>query len=140
MNKLKKRASFKSGRLIKTHNTFDNLSPENRKLLFSFQYIDAHYCISHCEKEDKAALADQLRLLGSKTWAELHQAGRHKIGYEKIPQKAIKRKVPSHLEKEDITFLAFRFAGLKPMVGYRDREIFHIIWFDRNYSLYDHGS
>ena len=108
--------------------------------MFSFQFLNSKYCISCCSLQDKAALADQLRMLGSKTWAELRQAPRHGIGYEKIARNAIRASFPDHLRKdEDVTFLAFRFSGKKPMVGYRDREVFHIVWLDRDFSLYDHG-
>jgi hypothetical protein len=72
------------------------------------------------------------------TWNELRQAQRHGIGSEKIDRKSITRPIPSHIT-EDVTFLAFRFSGKKSMVGYRMKEMFHIIWFDRDFKLYDHG-
>jgi len=136
--KLKKRQQSANAKLIKGHLAPDSIPAEKKKPLFSFQYLDPEYCISRCEKKDKAALADQLRILGSKTWTELHQASRHGIGYEKIGKNSIKTGLPEHLKNDDITFFAFRFSGKKPMVGYRYQEIFYIIWLDRDYSLYEH--
>jgi hypothetical protein len=36
-------------------------------------------------------------------------------------------------------FLAFRFCGKAPMIGYRENEIFHIIWLDPKFKAYNHG-
>ena len=72
------------------------------------------------------------------TWNEIRSAHRHGLGGEKIDRTAIKRPIPSHVT-EDVTFLAYRFSGMKPMVGYRLKEMFHIIWLDRDFTLYDHG-
>jgi hypothetical protein len=59
-------------------------------------------------------------------------------GYERISRDAIRSGIPAHL-KEDVNFIAFRFCGKAPMVGYRDENIFHVVWIDRAFSLYDHG-
>lgn len=139
MSKLKNRQGISSARLIKEHTISDSVPTEKKKPLFSFQFLDTKYCISCCEKDDKAALADQLRILGSKTWAELRQAPKHGIGYEKIERNSIKASFPNHLKSDDVTFFAFRFSGKKTMVGYRDREVFHVIRLDRDFTLYDHG-
>lgn len=72
------------------------------------------------------------------TWNELHIAPKHGAGSEKISRTAIKRPIPQHIT-EDVSLLAFRFDGKKPMVGYRSGPTFHIVWFDRNFILYDHG-
>jgi hypothetical protein len=40
----------------------------------------------------------------------------------------------------EVTLLALRFSGKHPMVGYREDDIFHILWFDFDFTLYDHGS
>ncbi len=60
------------------------------------------------------------------------------MGFETITRGAISRPVPAHIT-EDVTFIAFRFSGMKPMVGYRVDGMFHIIWFDCTFNLYDHG-
>ena len=72
------------------------------------------------------------------TWNQLRSAPHLGMGCEKIEQNEIKRPIPAYITK-DVTLLAFRFHAKKPMVGYRVREMFHIIWFDRDFTLYDHG-
>ena len=139
MVKLKDPQRRISSKHIKSPHTSDAMPCEKRKPLFSFEFIDSQYCVSRCEKNDKAALADQLRLLGTQTWAELRQGNRHKTGYEKIHTSAIKPRIPPHLKNDDsVTFIAFRFSGMKPMIGYRIEEVFHIIWVDRDFSVYEH--
>ncbi|MEG4867017.1 MULTISPECIES: hypothetical protein [Microcoleaceae] len=43
--------------------------------------------------------------------------------------------IPSHLQ-DDVNFIAFRFGGMAPMVGYRDGAVLYIIWLDRDFTLY----
>jgi hypothetical protein len=110
---------------------------DREKPTFCLRFVDSAYCITQCEKRDKAAFADTIRRMSQMTWKELRMADRHGLGSEKIRRDAIKRQIPARIP-EDASFLAFRFSGMKPMVGYRVKEMFHIIWFDRNFSLYDH--
>ena len=62
------------------------------------------------------------------TWQEIINVPRHGLGHEIIPN------------DESVNILAFRFSGQKPMVGYRQENVFYIIWLDRNFTLYDHGN
>ena len=116
----------------------DKIDYNRERPTFCLRFIDRVYCISCCEQDDKAAFADTLVQMSKLTWNELRQAHRHGIGSEKIERTAIKRPIPSHIT-EDVALLAFRFSGKKSMVGYRMKEMFHIIWFDRDFTLYDHG-
>ena len=108
------------------------------KPTFCLRHIDSHYCISSCDVNEKASFADTLRNLSQLTWSELRSSPHRGMGCEKIARDALKRPIPPGIT-EDVTFLAFRFHGKKPMVGYRVNEMFHIIWFDRDFTLYDHG-
>jgi hypothetical protein len=56
------------------------------------------------------------------------------LGYEKISKNSIRATIPSHI-KDDVIFIAFRFYGKAPMVGYRKDLIFHILWIDRTFTL-----
>jgi hypothetical protein len=87
---------------------------------------------------EKAAFADTLAKLSRLTWGEILRSSRQGLGHEKINRSAIKAAIPQHVT-DDVNFIAFRFHGRKPMVGYRDMEIFYIIWLDRDFTLYDHG-
>ncbi|WP_433966548.1 hypothetical protein [Tunturiibacter gelidiferens] len=107
---------------------------------FCLRYVDPEYCVSLCEKDDKAAFADRVRKLSQVTWNEIIQADRHGFGREKIATSSLKRPIPRHLT-EDVTFIALRFSGKKPMVGYQSGRTFHAIWFDRDMSggVYPHS-
>ena len=72
------------------------------------------------------------------TWNEIKRAGRHGLGTEKISKDAIKEATPKFITEEIDTYLVFRYNGLKPMVGYRQRDVFYILWFDSDFTLYDH--
>lgn len=105
---------------------------------FCLRFVESDWCITLCDKDDKAAFADRIRKLSSMTWDQILGADRHGFGREKISQQAIRATLPSHVTP-DVTLVALRFSGLKPMVGYRIDDMFRIVWFDRDYSLYDHG-
>lgn len=133
MTKLKNKQS-KHGKFIKEHSqSIEN--HDSMHLIFSFKNLQPNYCLSKCTTNEKAAFSDQLRILGAKTWRELKQAPKHGIGFEKISN--FKVAIPKNLENE--TFIAFRFDGKKPMVGYRCKQIFNIVYLDRNFTLYDHS-
>jgi hypothetical protein len=128
------------GKRIKPPESSKNEVPaQQRKPLFSFQNVQKNYCISLCDLEDRAQLALTLLNLSQLTWAQLHQAGRLKLGYEIISRKSISGRLPPCI-KEDTNLIAFRFSGMKPMVGYRENEVFNVVWLDRDFTLYDHGS
>lgn len=114
------------------------LDCNREKPLFSLQFVDPQYCISRCDRDEKAAFADMMRSMSQMTWNELRNAPKHGLGCEKINQSAIGRPIPSGVT-EDVTFLAFRFHAKKPMVGFRVKDVFHVVWFDREFTLYDHG-
>ena len=108
------------------------------KPTFCLRYLDPQYCITSCDRDDKAAFADKARRMSLMTWNELIQAPKHGMGFETIARTAIRRPIPTHIA-EDVTLIAFRFSGLKPMVGYRIDGMFHIVWFDCDFTLYPHG-
>ncbi|TAF08650.1 MAG: hypothetical protein EAZ77_06805 [Nostocales cyanobacterium] len=115
-----------------------SIPAEQQPPIFSLRYLDSEYCLTKCDKDDQAAFALKLLRLSKLTWSQIQSQDRHKLGYEKISRDAIKAPIPNFIT-EDVNFIAFRFSGMKPMVGYRDGAIFYVIWLDRNFTLYDHG-
>ncbi len=83
-------------------------------------------------------MTDILYQLSQLTWSQIKASPRHGLGYEKIDRNAIKSSIPIHI-KDDVNFIAFRFCGMAPMVGYRDGAVFYIIWLDRDFTLYPHS-
>jgi hypothetical protein len=115
------------------------VSTEAQHPTFSLTHIQPSYCLSNCEKQEKAAFADTLHKLSKLTWAQIRIAPKHGCGTEKIARDSIDTGIPVHVTEDVSFFLAFRFDGKKPMVGYRKDEVFHVLWLDRDMTLYDHG-
>jgi len=105
---------------------------------FCLRYVDREYCITRCSDKDQLAFVDRMLKLSQMTWLDIIQADRHGFGREKIDRTAIRRPIAGHIT-EDVTFIALRFSGRKPMVGYQRDRTFHIVWFDCAFDLYDHG-
>ncbi|MFC2018725.1 hypothetical protein ACFLU4_02050 [Chloroflexota bacterium] len=118
----------------------DSTSRMKDRPLFSFHYLQNSYCISKCQKNDKAAFTDAMRVLSSLTWSQIHGSHRHGLGTEKIKRNNIKVGIPGEIPEDTNYFWAIRFSGNKPMIGFRDNDIYHIVWFDRKLSVYNHGS
>jgi hypothetical protein len=117
-----------------------SFSTQQEHPIFCLKYLDRkYYSLSVCTKEEKAAFADTLDRLSQLTWAEISKSSRHGLGYEKIAQNSIRATIPKHIKKDDIILIAFRFYGKAPMVGYRKNTIFHILWIDRDFTLYQHS-
>lgn len=133
-----KRPSIDGGAKIAPPSPEFSPSPERRPPVFSLQYVQPSHCLSNCTKDEKSALIDKIHRLSGLTWAEIKQKDRHKLGFEKIARSSIKTSIPSHLTP-DVDLIAFRFDGMKPMVGYRREATFFILWLDRDFSLYNHG-
>lgn len=134
--KLKKRAG-EGSKHIKAPQSPSSGSSQNLRPVFSLEYLGGNYCLSKCELAEKAAFAERLHKLSQLTWAEIQRAHRHGLGCETITRDSIKASPPPAVT-DDVRFLAFRFNGMAPMVGYRDGRIFFVIWLDRDFSLYDH--
>jgi len=117
--------------------TVENKSYDQCKPYFSLTHIQKEHSIENCEKDEKAALIDTLYRLSQKTWSEIKTMPRHGLGFEKISRTSIKAGIPNHIT-EDVIFIAFRFYGKAPIVGYRDKQVFNIVWIDREFNLYKH--
>ncbi len=112
-------------------------STNNSTPIFCLEYIQPEYCLSKRNKDEKAAFATTLHKRSQMTWGDIIQAGKHKSGCETIKRDAIKASIPSHLT-EDVRFIALRFNGKAPIVGFRESRVFHILWIDRAFKLYQH--
>jgi len=103
---------------------------------FSFKYIRKSHCLDCCTLEEKKDLAEALHKRKDTSWNDLLFAPKNGLGYEKI-NGGWKVSLPEeHKEKQ---MLAFRFSGNKPIVGFKEREIFYILWIDRAFNVYKHS-
>ena len=135
-SKLKKQTG-KSGGKVRITETPQTPS-DDKHPIFCLQYLSRDFSLANCNREEKAAFADTLAHLSQMTWGQLRFAPRHGAGYEKIDRDSIRADIPAHLLEDVSHFVAFRFYGLAPMVGYKENEVLHVVWLDREFRLYDH--
>ncbi|MBL1278206.1 MAG: hypothetical protein COB30_019190 [Ectothiorhodospiraceae bacterium] len=113
---------------------YDNFPP-----VFSLQKLQAgKYCLSSLNQEHKAMFADAMFRRESLTWNEIKQLGRHGLGTEKIAKHRIRAPIPKFITDDLDGFIVFRYHGKNPMVGYRQKDIFYVLWFDLDFTLYGH--
>lgn len=106
--------------------------------VFCLKYLHKDYGVEKCEKEDRAALLKKMAALSKMTWDDIKQAPRHGLGTEKINRGAIIPSIPKEITKDVDTFLAMRYSGMKAIIGYRTDFIFHIVYIDRDFTVYNH--
>ena len=126
------------------HSTKNIISPptdvpikDEGYIVFSLRYIQKNYCFSDCQPEEKQALAESLFKRRDMTWLSIAKEPKHGLGYEKINRKSLTVKVPE-IVPADANILAFRFKGKAPMVGYKENNLFYILWLDRSFTVYPH--
>ncbi len=111
----------------------------DRPPIFSLEKLQAGpYCLSSLDQKGKADFAMAIFKRKDLKWSEIMQADRHGLGTEKIAKKAIKAPIPNFLTEDVDELLAFRFSGKKPMVGFRQRDTFFVLWLDGDFTLYPH--
>lgn len=135
--KPKKRST--SGPRIKGRETNSEVDDSDQKSpVFSFEYLQQGWCVQDCQQEERSRMLDKLRRLSQLSWKQIRQEHRHGLGTEIIRKNSLKVEVPGFIT-DDVRLLAFRAFDMVAMVGYRNGRIFHIIWIDRTFTLYDHG-
>lgn len=81
---------------------------------------------------------EKLVKLSQLSWIDIQNSPRHGLGTEKIAINAIKPNCPEFIT-EDVSFLlALRFDGKKPILGHRNKFIFHVLFIDRDFTVYNH--
>lgn len=104
---------------------------------FSFKYLQKGFHIDDCTQDEQIHLLQSIIKRSQITWGKLEQAQRHGLGKENISINSIKASIPTCI-KGDTKLWAFRFYGHAPFVGFREGEIFNIVWIDRSFTLYNH--
>jgi hypothetical protein len=101
---------------------------------FSLRYVHPDYCVSACDKEDQLQFIQSMLKRKDMSWKALITSPHNKLGCETI--RTLNVPVPDCAKGKDI--ISFRFSGKKAMVGFRERDVFYIIWFDRSFTVYSH--
>ncbi len=132
-NHLKKPQATQGKNFKITEDKYENIDYP----VFCLKHLHKDYHIDKCTAEEKIRLLERLHKLSNMTWQNIQLAPKHGLGSEKIARTSIKAAIPGHITPE-VNFLALRFDGMKPLVGYRSGFILHIIYLDRDFTLYDH--
>ncbi len=107
--------------------------------IFCFKYLHKDYSLSGCGDSERLALINQVVALSQLTWQEIQLSPKHGMGSEKISIKSIKPKLPINFTGDVDHLIALRFDGKKPMVGHRNKCVFHIFYLDTKFSVYNHN-
>lgn len=112
---------------------------EDKPPIFSLERLqNGEYCLQKLDTDGKANFAEAIFKRKELKWKDIKQCPKHGLGFEKIAKTSIKAPMPKFITPDVDHFLAFRFYGKRPMVGYRINDIFYVLWFDKNFTLYDH--
>lgn len=107
--------------------------------VFCFRHLHKDYNLDHCTNDEKRSLIEQIAKISLLDWGTIQLSNRHGIGTEKISTSSIKANIPYELTEDVEYLLAFRFDGMKPFIGHRDKFIFHVLFIDRDFTLYKHS-
>lgn len=128
--------------LINKSSRFTTTNPPNydeKPPLFSLEkVVGDKYCFTKLSGEDKKQFAESIYKRKDTKWKDIKTLPKHGLGTEKIPKNQIKGSIPSYITEDMNDFLVFRFSGMKSMVGYREKNIFYVLWFDSDFTLYPH--
>lgn len=110
--------------------------------VFCLKHLHRDYDIDSCIRANSKfikSFAKRLKVLSDLTWTQIQLSDRHGHGAEKIAKASINPSVPTSITRDVKDFLSFCFSGTDGrIVGYRDSNIFHIVYIDTDLSVYDH--
>lgn len=117
----------------------DPVDTDRQPPVFSFEYMvnGNGYSVECCTADHRAALTSRLFTLSRMTWTQIRGSHRHGLGSEKIARNSIRPAIPARIT-DDVEFLAIRYNGLCPMVGFRDGRTFNIVFLDHTMNCYPH--
>lgn len=107
--------------------------------LFCFKYLQSR---SFVDCKDGSFFSDflkRLKDLSDLGWKQISVSHRHAYGMEKLTQEIIKPQLPGIITP-DVPLFAFRAVGNNlPFVGFREGNIFHILFIETSFGdIYDH--
>jgi|HigsolmetaAR203D_1030402.scaffolds.fasta_scaffold26797_2 hypothetical protein len=105
----------------------DHLPP-----VFSFAFAcPNHFQLSEWQREELKHLVDTLRRYSRMKWEEIRKVK----GFRSVDPNTFSVPLPDDISP-DIVILEFRVSKRARIFGYRSKQVFHIIWFDRNHEVY----
>jgi len=107
--------------------------------VFCLRHLHPNYSLDVCQTEDRERLIERLYQLSKMSWQDIQLTNKHGFGSEKIKRESINPAIPQQISEDVTFFLALRYNGKKPIVGYRNGPIFHLVYIDYNFTVYNHG-
>lgn len=105
----------------------DHLSP-----VFSFSdCCPNHFQLSDWQSDELKALMSTLRDLSGKQWSEVRKIK----GFKSVDSVTFSRDLPAYISP-DVTIWECRVSGKARLFGHRYKNVFKIVWFDRNHQVY----
>ncbi len=115
--------------------------PDHNKssVKYCFSCMRSGFSVSDLQTDAKEAFLQTIERRGNLTWEQVLLDGKHGLGTEQMPSSSIIPSLPPGWDKSS-DYTVLRYFGNLPMVGWRDRDVFHIVWVEANYGdVYDHG-
>ena len=112
-------------------------------VLFSLRHIqNGKYCFSQLDQKQKSDFADALFRCKDFTWNDYHQNSKQKLGCELLSFDCLKIASKPICITEDLDkVIVIRFSDNDGrIVGFREQNIYYVLWIDCRFELYDHGS
>lgn len=107
----------------------DNLQP-----VFSFRDLcNNHFQLHEWQEDEIKKLVQTFRDCGNWTWSEAKKV--RGFNLKPVDPRTFSKSLPEFISP-DLTILEFRVSKRARVFGYRARNVFHIIWFDRNHEVY----
>lgn len=107
--------------------------------IFCFKNLHKNHSLDQCDNDELVGLIRKLCSLSLMTWQNIQFSAKHATGSEKIARNSIKPSIPNNITEDVEHFLSIRFLGKKCFIGYRNHFIFHIVYIDRDFTVYNHG-
>lgn len=133
MGRLKSRPQDTAGKISERPGDLGSYMDEPPK--FSLRHVQKSHCINNCTKDERLDFVQAMFRRKDISWKELLNAPHGGIGYEPI-RAGFRVVIPDVAQKESI--ISFRFSGKKAMVGFRERDVFYVLWFDTKFDVYKH--
>lgn len=107
--------------------------------LFCFKHLQTKSFVDCKDGSFFSNFLQRLKNLSDLGWKQISTSHRHAYGMEKIHQEQIKPQLPGIITP-DVPLFAFRAVGNNlPFVGFREGNIFHILFIETSFGdIYNH--
>lgn len=99
-----------------------------------FSFIDCcpnHFQLSDWQYDELKALMSTLRDFSGRQWSEVRKSK----GFRSVDSTTFSQGLPEYISP-DVTIWEFRVSKRARLFGHRSRNVFNIVWFDRNHEVY----